>query len=237
MYFLNPHSFACATRHHWIVLDAAADRYLCIDKRTFEQLSPWISGWHHERTSEPREGSDLTKEAAALASDLIEMDILTETVHDATRQWPIAIPRPVIELPKPKRLGFGGFSLPHALSFFTSCAKASRALSRDPLMTTLLTVAERNNRAKCLPGTFDHEKAIRLSTIFHGMRLFYSRDCVCMFDSLSLLNFLARHDVFPDWVFGVATDPFIAHCWLQKDELVLNDTVDRVSQFSPIMRV
>lgn len=40
------------------------------------------------------------------------------------------------------------------------------------------------------------------------------------------------HDV--DWVFGVRTWPFFAHCWLQIDDLVVGDRLERVKAFTPI---
>jgi hypothetical protein len=43
--------------------------------------------------------------------------------------------------------------------------------------------------------------------------------------------------VFPRWVFGVQSRPFAAHCWLQLGGVVLNDTVDHVKRYTPIMVV
>jgi hypothetical protein len=73
--------------------------------------------------------------------------------------------------------------------------------------------------------------------VFERLRLFYPRSYLCLFDSLALIHFLARFDVYPDWVFGVNADPFEAHCWVQAGNVVLNDTVARVSGFTPIMVV
>ncbi|GAD58270.1 hypothetical protein MBEBAB_0520 [Brevundimonas abyssalis TAR-001] len=38
-------------------------------------------------------------------------------------------------------------------------------------------------------------------------------------------------------VFGIKLVPFGAHCWVQAGETVLNDTVDNVSEYTPIMVV
>jgi hypothetical protein len=37
-------------------------------------------------------------------------------------------------------------------------------------------------------------------------------------------------------VFGVRTHPFEAHCWLEKDRVILDDTVEHVRWFTPIAR-
>ena len=33
---------------------------------------------------------------------------------------------------------------------------------------------------------------------------------------------------FPRWVFGVRARPFVAHCWVQYEDMVFNDTVEHV---------
>jgi hypothetical protein len=66
--------------------------------------------------------------------------------------------------------------------------------------------------------------------------LFSHRDR-CLHDSLALLEFLARYDIFPDWAFGVRARPFVAHCWVQHGDIVFNDTVEHVAGYTPIMVV
>lgn len=60
---------------------------------------------------------------------------------------------------------------------------------------------------------------------------------VCLHDSIALLDFLAREGARADLVFGVTASPFSAHCWLQRDDQVLNDHLDRVVTFTPIVVV
>lgn len=40
-----------------------------------------------------------------------------------------------------------------------------------------------------------------------------------------------------DWVFGVRTWPFAAHCWLQVEDRVVADTPERITNYTPIMVV
>lgn len=73
---------------------------------------------------------------------------------------------------------------------------------------------------------------------FYWLRPFvFSGHQRCLFQSLTLLYFLGRFGWQPRWVFGVRQAPFGAHCWLQDGEAVLNDTLDRVALFTPIMVV
>lgn len=39
------------------------------------------------------------------------------------------------------------------------------------------------------------------------------------------------------WIFGVRTWPFLAHCWVQIDDQVVGDSLERVGGFTPIMAV
>jgi hypothetical protein len=87
-------------------------------------------------------------------------------------------------------------------------------------------------------GQLDIERARALMVAFVGYRVFlFSSKNECLFDSLALLEYLARHGIYADWVFGVQTRPFAAHCWVQHGDIVFNDTVEHVSGYTPIMVV
>lgn len=60
---------------------------------------------------------------------------------------------------------------------------------------------------------------------------------VCLYRSFFLLAFLRRAGLDATWVFGVRTWPFEAHCWLQFDEVVLDDRLEHVRRFTPIFTV
>lgn len=57
----------------------------------------------------------------------------------------------------------------------------------------------------------------------------------CLLDSLAQFRWLSRDGIGCRLVFGVTGEPFAAHCWLQSDEAILNDTYEHVSRFTPIM--
>jgi Transglutaminase-like superfamily len=78
----------------------------------------------------------------------------------------------------------------------------------------------------------------QLVDIFGRLRVFlFSHNEECLHDSLALLEFLARYRIFPGWVFGVRARPFVAHCWVQYEDIVFNDTVEHVAGYTPIMVV
>jgi hypothetical protein len=59
----------------------------------------------------------------------------------------------------------------------------------------------------------------------------------CLYDSLTLVSYLALEGQFPRWVIGVQTNPFGAHSWVQCGATVLNDQHERVRRFRPILVV
>lgn len=56
----------------------------------------------------------------------------------------------------------------------------------------------------------------------------------CLSDSLALLLFLKGHGTSAELVFGAKLDPFAAHCWIQADDLLLNDRIDRIEGFTAV---
>ena len=57
----------------------------------------------------------------------------------------------------------------------------------------------------------------------------------CLHRAFMLRRLLAGRGLHVDWVFGVRTWPFMAHCWLQADDILLADDLDRVLGFTPIL--
>ncbi|NYT41050.1 lasso peptide biosynthesis B2 protein [Sphingomonas sp. R-74633] len=59
----------------------------------------------------------------------------------------------------------------------------------------------------------------------------------CLLDSLALERWLAKRGLGSQLVFGIAPEPFAAHCWLQTPDAILNDSFDHVSGFTPILAI
>jgi len=57
----------------------------------------------------------------------------------------------------------------------------------------------------------------------------------CLKRSFQLRCLLATRGIACDWVFGVRTWPFAAHCWLQIGDLVVGDRLERIRLYTPIM--
>jgi len=56
----------------------------------------------------------------------------------------------------------------------------------------------------------------------------------CLLDSLALLRWLGPAGRTAMLVFGAKLDPFAAHCWVQVDDVLLNDTLETVARFRAV---
>jgi len=70
---------------------------------------------------------------------------------------------------------------------------------------------------------------------FRSAALVISPRDQCLQWSISTALRLLGHGHSPVLVFGVAMHPFRAHCWVQDGDRVLNDSVENVRQFEPIL--
>ncbi len=56
----------------------------------------------------------------------------------------------------------------------------------------------------------------------------------CLSRSIALVQRLAQLGCAAHLVMAVRAAPFAAHSWVQVDDIVLNDTPEEVSRYSPI---
>lgn len=81
------------------------------------------------------------------------------------------------------------------------------------------------------------EEIIRQTALFARWLPWVPSPGACLYRASFLRRFLAASGLTADWVFGVTTWPFSAHCWLQAGELLLDDDLDRVAAYTPLMVV
>lgn len=72
---------------------------------------------------------------------------------------------------------------------------------------------------------------------FARARRYVPMEPICLLDSLSLLRFLSRRGLSANIVFGVTSEPFTAHCWVQAGDIVLNETLSDANAHTPIRMI
>lgn len=80
-------------------------------------------------------------------------------------------------------------------------------------------------------------ETLRLASVFARAAPWLPIPRQCLIRSFVLLRFLQRSGADAQWVLGVRTWPFAAHCWLQLGRIVLDDSADRLAVYQPILVV
>lgn len=151
---------------------------------------------------------------------------------DTTPQLPIPT-RSAVELVSSKRQS----SATMVPEVFLTTWSVQRQLKTRPLKAVLDTAAQHrrthlqsHDLRTPRPDTWLLESIAR----FRRARLHVPIATRCLLDSLTLTRFLARRGQDSKIVFGVAHEPFSAHCWVQIGDMVLNDSIGNVMTHTPI---
>lgn len=196
-----------------VFLALATDRYLCLPFGAARlRLSP--------------EGDRIETEDAALVADLQAMGLLRAGGPGLPRTPPPALPSRDLE-PDP----VGRFELGDVAAALRCLADAlfryrGRSLAQ-------LTSQMARDRAPPPPNADLTVEARR----FRRMVRWLPVPRKCLLQSFLMLRHLRRRGLDAQWVFGVRTWPFEAHCWLQSDDLVLDDHHERLVAYAPILVV
>ncbi|MET3780812.1 hypothetical protein ABIC32_001457 [Brevundimonas sp. 1080] len=141
--------------------------------------------------------------------------------------------RPTAMAPRAAISPFDVPSSPVGLGFLISALISSRHYHGRGF-SELIARARRIKRQSPRPTTLDLQACV--SAYRSGLPL-TPRQGVCLHRSFMLLHYLKEQAISADWVFGVRTWPFAAHCWLQIGDVVVGDDLHRVSRYTPILIV
>jgi hypothetical protein len=174
-FFLQSHAFLCRAKRHWVILDVNRDKYLCVDRRQFESLGPWLYGWEDAAPQSECSAAAPSDEAIALAHRLLSLDLLSERAdgakHARCLAYPLATDSMVMDVAVRSRRSACAL----APAFFLSSARASRQLRKQCFQSVIELVQAR----KCCNANpsrlLDLERAPFLLSAFDSLRLFFPR--------------------------------------------------------------
>lgn len=203
-----------------VFLDAAKDQYLCVARHDSDAVMAALDG-----AMSPAHGSDL------LAA-LVDEHLLVPSNRLAPS------PVPVVETARD--------DLDRAVFVAVGFGDMGRLMLAA--LRTLIDLRRGTPARWFAPGRSRHRKAGRgdsdttqliltCARRFDRMRPFLPRSSRCLIRSMLLLHLLRLHGADARWVFGARTHPFEAHCWLESDGIVLNDTLEHVRWFTPILAI
>ncbi len=241
-YLLARHVHLCICGRHAVLMDLRRDTYVAVVPAHL--LADWVRGWPSAQAQvlPCRETAELERaqlsRARPLIAQMLEQGMLVGEGGQGRPATPLVIAPPqrtLLEFDFDERLAAGpGQAARLALAWM----RARSALALRPMHEIVWSAQARKARVPPERHAADPARERALVKIFVHLRpLFYTVRRACLLDSLTLVNFLAGYGVYPEWVFGVKTAPFDAHCWVQRGEVLFNDLPDRVRQYSPILKV
>jgi len=235
-YGLATHVFVCRDEDYIVVLDLKQDRYFALEAAKTAMLPAVVPGW--PVTGQRGMDAGAGDAAAEALRPLLRQGWLLEESTGAKEATPVSVPRPQTQLTGEADSLAETVGPSTLLAFVVASVFAKAALRLWPFERVVRRVAQRKARYSSGTDPLDLERARRLIEAFERMRAFlFSTREECLHDSLAVLEFLARYRIFPTWVFGVRARPFAAHCWVQHEDVVFNDTVEHVSTYVPIMAI
>jgi hypothetical protein len=237
--WLSRHVHLCRAGSAIIALDLARDRYFGLTGRSEQILAAAVPGWPQPSTREPLQHGPVSQgEMRKIIRDFISQGVLTAREADGKMATPVALDLAAVRIaidanvPRLRDLRFDD-----ALGFLGACVSTSWSLRRHSLQNVIEAVGARK-KGRVGNSVFDVERAADLVAIFRRLRSFvFSGHRRCLFHALTLVRFLARYGVYPDFVVGVKVDPWAAHSWVQCGEYVLDGTPEQVRFFTPILVV
>ena len=236
-YWIPAHVRVCPLLASTILLDLRRNRYFGIGMNETRALSTLALNWNDANGNAATVEHLAPDVALAMADALVGAGLLSrdppadrETFGGAPLDLSGVLISAGHELSRPTSL-----RPMHIASFLAALAWTWRALRSRTLYSIASEVRDRKAAAG---GAFDERRAIELVGLFRRLRphTFAARDR-CLFHSLALVRFMARHGVFPTWVIGVRAKPWGAHAWVQQGKLLLDANPEQVCEYTPILTV
>jgi hypothetical protein len=210
---LAPHVHACTIGPHVIFLDLRANRYF------------GLSGDQSSSTTVSLDDEQL--------HELVQRGALVPAVgggRDTRRQ-----------IERPTTAAIEGYSRTHVTLTAADLALVGLASASAAFQLKFLSLERIVRRMDRLVEASTNEKLdLELARTqirkFVTLRPFFFRaNNACLLNSLAMHEFLAWRGMRTHFVFGVCADPFKAHCWLQRDHIVINDVPEFVNDYTPIL--
>lgn len=206
---------AVAVEDDLVLLDEAADAYLCLLGGGLVVASGREGGLVF---TPPQAADDL------LAGGLVES-------RDPTEPSPAPPDAPTTRLARPPAVRV---RLSEALIFAALGWRASRAVKRWPMQRLLVTLHGERSGGPPVRGGRTLAEAC---AVFDRLIAWGPFDGACFFRSVLRRRFLMTLGHHADLVIGVRTWPFRAHCWLQVGPTALDDWPERLAAYRPILSV
>lgn len=204
-----------------VFLDVRSDRYFCLSGELEKSFFDYLENHGHPNAD---------------VSALVERNILRPTstpMRTATSPIIDGLEDSALEKSTSCNSKVRATEFLEVLAIVCSTRVQLRLRKLSEVLNALIAHRERGVQLH-RPDSSPTRRLLEAASVFRRSRLLVPIETCCLLDSLALAKFLSRRGLRSDLVFGVTTDPFSAHCWLQAGTLVLNDTVGNAKSYTPI---
>lgn len=208
----------CETGGRLLFLDIERDRYFCLTPSSEESFRRLMDGDH--------DPADDAFGLRQLVADGLLVRVEAEVQLQACGIGQIPT-RSLLDEP----LTASSFAVAGALA---RQAAASLALKLLPLRTVVGQLRRQKERVRDVPGD-TRDAQHRVASAFHLASQDVSSLDRCLPRSIAVAHALLALGLRPDLIFGVRLNPFAAHCWVQCDDQLVNERLDEVRNFTPIL--
>jgi Transglutaminase-like superfamily len=261
-YDIAPNVYVCVTGDGSVLLDLKHDKYLGLGRRETEWVAALVDAW--PRPKWDAADCDAGAVGAAAAADGLDDapidQVRIRELFQSLAEAGLLIRNGSKSAPRSQRsvtdmraewISIGdelevssNVTVAHVTSFLKAYGRSRFSLAWRPFAATVEIVRARKSRRGRGPGR-DREpepsnlvQLAALVGIFRRLRPFvFAAEGRCLLHALTLINFMARYDFYPEWVIGVATQPWGAHSWVQWGRYLLDSNPEKVCRFTPILVV
>lgn len=219
-YHLAPNLSYCCADGQRVFLDTKRDRYFCLDAAVDLSFQIWADG----RVPNPADAQNL--------ASLVRRGVLLE--HSGPHAMSHGCPK--VDAAYASLFDrAAGSSASSAICAFARFRWAGLRLRIFGLAASLHALDR--HKSHVFPCAGAAERAQMVASAFREAARFATTRHHCLPHALAVAHALAARNVSGTLVIGVRARPFGAHAWVQLGNMVVNDSVDNVRDFTPIRLV
>lgn len=203
----------CEVGDRLVFLDTIADRYFCLNAEAEAEFRKLASAGNPAPERGPLKG---TRPLIGMCEVQPRRCAETHSIRQCLLDRPpvaadlLATTRAIVRLQQ-ARLRFTLLGLASAFASFTEAKRRSAARS-----------ASADNLAAVLAGFRAAERMLSIHDL-------------CLSHSYAIARHLLSRGIDAELILGVRIGPFAAHCWVQHRACLVNDRLDTVRTFTPIL--
>ena len=236
------HIHVCVLGTGTVILDVRRDKYLGFGREESELLADAVVGWPQPLWQRGIcRGADVIAQARnelceSLVADGVLEPILkghgarfVHALRDMRGEW--------ISIGDELEVR-GRVRLRHGWNFLSAYLWARYSLARKPFAVVVSEMRVRKlNRVRDL-DRYQLRRIAAMVDVFGRLRPFvFAAEGRCLLHALTLMRFLSKYQLHPEWVIGVTTQPWGAHSWVQWENYLLDSNPEKVCGYTPIMMV